>query len=280
MSKLDFQLRVHDFNLDKICKNPTIILNAKRGSGKSICIKHLIYHFGNKLKYPVGIICSKSEKVAPFYQNFFPDLFIYDDCQTAFNKVLTRQKNIAIKNKKRKTDGKKLIDSRLLLVLDDVISNAKEWSNSPAMKEIMFNGRHYDITMILAVQDTVAVPPSARNNFDYIFLFNNDIENEIEKIYKMYAGIFSKKGDFKEVLKTVTEDYGILVIIRRDSISNQLEDKIARFKANINLIPNMFGSEKFKMIHKKRYNHKWEEEELNAIEKFGPSAGNIKFMKY
>lgn len=280
MSKLNFQLRIHDFNLDKMCKHPTIILNAKRGSGKSICIRHLMYHFGDKLKYPVGIVCSKSEKVNPFYQNFFPDLYIYDDCMTAFNKVLVRQKSIIAKNKKRVSEGKEPVDARLLLVLDDVISNAKEWNNSAAMSEIMFNGRHYEITLILAVQDTMAVPPKARNNFDYIFLFNNDIENEIEKMYKMYAGIFSKKSDFKEVLKTVTEDYGILIIIRRESTSNDLEDKIARFVANIKLKPKIFGCNKFLTIHKKKYNSKWEEEELKAIEKFGPSAGNIKFIKY
>lgn len=278
MSKINYQLHIHEFDLNKLCKNPTIILNAKRGSGKSVCIKHLIYHFGNILKYPVGIICSGSEKVSPFYQYFFPDLYIYDDCNAAFDKVLTRQRSLAFKNIKRKKEGKELLDSRLLLVLDDVISNAKEWNRSESMGEIMFNGRHYDITLILAVQDTVAVPPRIRNNFDYVFLFYNDIENEIRKIYEMYAGIFPNKNDFKEVLKAVTEDYGILVVIRRGYESNQLEDKIARFKANIKLQPYMFGCNNFIKLFNKKYNNDWQEEKLLADKKFGSSAPNIKFI--
>ena len=77
---MDETIVVNKFDLNSMVKNPTILLNAKRGSGKSVCIKHLLWYFGNVLHYPAGILCSKSESVDPFYQDFFPDSFIYDSC--------------------------------------------------------------------------------------------------------------------------------------------------------------------------------------------------------
>ena len=85
-------ITVGPFDLNSMVKNPTILLNAKRGSGKSVCIKHLLWYFGNVLHYPAGILCSKSESVDPFYQDFFPDSFIYDSCSDElFTKILRRQ---------------------------------------------------------------------------------------------------------------------------------------------------------------------------------------------
>ena len=127
----------------------------------------------------------------------------------------------------------------------------------------MFNGRHYDITFILAVQDVVAVGPAIRLNFDYVFLFKNDIKNEIDKIYRYYAGVFPSAKVFNEVLQKTTENYGILVLIKRGEKSNSLNDKIARFKANLNIQPAMFGCMKFKELHKKKYDPAWQEHQID-----------------
>jgi hypothetical protein len=139
------------------------------------------------------------------------------------------------------------------------------------MKEVMFNGRHYGITLIIAVQDTMALPPASRNNFDYVFLFNNDINSEIAKIYAHFAGIFENINSFKQALTTLTENHGILVIIRRGNISNNLVDKIAHFTAKDygNGIPKMFGCDKYIKYHKKYYDKDWFTHEFEMQEKFG-----------
>ena len=267
-------LKIKKFDINSMCKNPTIIINAKRGSGKSIAIRQLINHFNVVEHYRVGVLCSRSEKVDPFYGNFFPDSYIYDDCAIAMEKVLRRQRRLISKNKQRKEKHLKLLDTRLLLVLDDVVANAKEWNKSEDMKEVMFNGRHYDITFIIAVQDTVALPPASRNNFDYVFLFNNDITSEIQKIYQHFAGIFDCANSFREVLAQVTENYGILVIIRREAKSNKLEDKIAVFKADITLKPSMFGCDKFKKLHSRYYDKNWMGHEDETRDKYGMIGKN------
>lgn len=263
-------LKIKSFNLQEISSSSTILINAKRASGKSFLIRMLIDYSNTKLHYPAGVLCSYSEKLNHFYKDFFPDSYIYDDCEKAIHKVLTRQKHLIAENDKRKKEGKSLYDIRLLLVLDDVISNAKEWGRSQDMKEVMFNGRHYGITLIIAVQDTMALPPASRNNFDYIFLFNNDINSELVKMYNHFAGIFENVNSFKEVLAQVTEDYGILVIIRRGNASNRLEDKIAHFRAKeYTHPPKMFGCSKFIEYHNKYYDKDWFTHEFNMEEKYG-----------
>lgn len=263
-------LRIKKFDLNIMCDHPTIVINAKRGSGKSVCIKHLMYYYHTVKKYPIAIVCSNSEKVDPYYKNFCPDLFIYEDCVKAFNKILIRQKKIKSKNEKIKAGEEQgeIEDGRLLLVLDDVLANAKEWTKSQDMSEIIYNGRHYDITLIIAVQDIVALGPGIRNNIDYVFLFNNDIKVEVEKMWKYYAGIFDSCRTFQEVLNQVTEDYGILVINRRNPESNNLVDKIGRFKAQYNLPPFMFGSEKTIKYAKKHYDKNWFDRQNELQEKY------------
>jgi tRNA A37 threonylcarbamoyladenosine biosynthesis protein TsaE len=58
----------------------------------------------------------------------------------------------------------------ILIVADDCASNAKEWGKSKEVMELFFNGRHYKITTLIAIQDDTLVPPSIRTNaFNSIF---------------------------------------------------------------------------------------------------------------
>ena len=65
------KIEVSYFDLNTICQNPTIIINAKRGSGKSTMVRELMNYFNSTLHYPVCVLCSYSEKVDPYYSFFF-----------------------------------------------------------------------------------------------------------------------------------------------------------------------------------------------------------------
>ena len=87
-------------DLNKFRANPTIVLVAKRGSGKSTCIKNLMHHFDVNAHIPVGVVCSHSEDLDPFFSEFFPPAFIFNDCIKMLHKVLERQEKIKDENKK------------------------------------------------------------------------------------------------------------------------------------------------------------------------------------
>jgi len=253
-----YNLNPKPFDLNKMKEHPTIVLIAKRRSGKSVCIRELIYHFNVKQGIKTGVVCSHSEDFDPFYSNFFPQSFIYYDCEHMLEKVIERQQKLKDENIKLEKAGKPRIDPNLLVVLDDVIDN-NAFAKSQKFKDIIFNGRHYDITFIIAIQYAKSLPPDIRQNFDYVFLFNNDIPSEIKKIYEGYAGIFPSEKIFRSALQTFTRDYQILVIIMAENTQSELNNKCAIFKANINLSYNKFISKSINKYDKKHFNVKWKE---------------------
>jgi len=53
----------------------------------------------------------------------------------------------------------------MLLVIDDCAAKIKKWaSDSPYIKEIFYNGRHYKITIIITAQDDSEIDPTLRKN--------------------------------------------------------------------------------------------------------------------
>lgn len=258
------KIEVSYFNFINICENPTIIINAKRGSGKSTMVRELMNYFNISLKYPVCVLCSYSEKVDPYYSLFMPPSYIYEDCERMISKVLKRQIDMKNINNQRLKEGKKKIDDRILVVMDDCISDSKLWRKSKDLAEIFYNGRHYNITLIIVSQDIVAIPPSFRSNIDIVMLFNTSIQEELKKLYQHYAGEFSNLQEFKDTLNAVCQDYGTLVILKRGYKSLNLSDKIFRYRANINLRPKTFGCRKYKLLNRKYYNSEW----LNDYNKY------------
>ena len=52
------------------------------------------------------------------------------------------------------------------------------------VKEIFFNGRHYKLLFLLAMQAPMGIPPDLRTNIDFTFLLKNN--NAISKLQSIY----------------------------------------------------------------------------------------------
>lgn len=245
-------LTINEFNLKNMCKNPAIVIITKRGGGKTWVCRSLLNHFRD---IPVGIIISHTEKTDTFFGNFFPDAFIYNDYKTEiFNKIIQRQIMIKEKAAKYEKMGKK-IDTRIFLLMDDCLSDSKTWSKDNALKEILFNGRHYDITYILTMQAPLGITPELRTNFDYVMLLYTDNFNEQNKFYQHYTGMFPSFGAFKEVYDKLTENYGVMIIVKRNA-GRDLNEKIFHYKAK-NMDPSMIGCKQMINFHNANYDKNW-----------------------
>jgi len=260
------KLQIKEFDLKSFCQNPAIITIAKRGSGKSVLCRSLISHFGD---IPVGIVISYSEHLDPFYSEFFPDAFIYNrDSKRVFAKILRRQTNIKATAKKLALEGK-IIDTRILLLMDDCLSDSKSWGKDESLREVLFNGRHYDITYVLTMQAPLEISPALRDNFDYVFLFATDIFNDQTKLHKHYAGIFPTFSSFREVFTQLTYNYGTMVLCRRKT-GPKLTDKVFHYKATSDINVQMFGCPQVKKFQERNYNPNWYE--IAQAKMFDPSS--------
>lgn len=248
------ELPIKNFKLSDMCINPSIIMIAKRGSGKSWVIRTILKHL-NRTGVPGGVIISGSEKVNPFYGDFFPDLYIHYEYKTELiENILYRQELIKNKNKKKKKYNKK-IDTRGFLVMDDCLHDAKSWAKDKPIRDIMMNGRHFDLSFLLAMQYPVGIGPELRTNFDYVFLLAEDFVNNQKKLYEYYAGMFPDFNSFRDVFKQMTSDFGCMVLVNRGARAD-FTDKVFKYKAD-NEDDTMMGSKQFIKFHKLNYNKRW-----------------------
>jgi hypothetical protein len=256
------KLPIQEFTLEDMCTNPSIIMIAKRGSGKSWITRAIMCRFSD---IPVGVVISPTEKDNPFFVDFFPDTFIYYKYESKIlKKLLFRQKRILQKAREKKQAGK-FIDPRAIVVMDDCLASKGTWAKDPLVFELLFNGRHRQITYILTMQYPLGITPELRSNFDYVFLLAEDYISNLKRIYEHYAGMFPDFNSFRQVFRQLTQDFGAMVIKNRGSRAN-LNDKIAFYKAPAPDENNgsNFGCRQFKTFHKKNYKKNWEEEQDNV----------------
>jgi hypothetical protein len=246
---------IREFNLDWMCKNPSICMIAKRGSGKSWVCRAILKHFSY---LPGGVIIAKTERMSTFYGNFFPDSYIhYEYKSEILENLLYRQEQIIEKCKQKYNQGKK-VDPRAFLLMDDCLASKGTWMNDQPILEVFYNGRHYQLLFVLTMQFPLGIRPELRCNFDYIFLLAEDFYSNQKRLYDHYAGMFPSFDLFRQVFLQVTDDFGSMVIVNRGSRKDIL-DKVFYYKAPNEEIGTI-GCDQFKKFHSKNYNTNWKTE--------------------
>ena len=243
LDKFDLKNLVVDQNGDFL--NPRIAIIAKSGSGKSWVIRDILMYLQS---IPCGTIIAPTDKMTGFYNEFLPPSYIHHEYkEDVIPRLLQRQRTILEKNKVRIAQGKKPIDPRAFLIMDDCMSSKHLWLKDPNVLSIFNEGRHYQITFILAMQYSLGIQPELRSNFDYIFLLGEDFVNNRKKLYEHYAGMFPTRILFDQVFTQVTDDYGVMVINNRLRTS-KIRKKVFWYKAK-KRFDFLVGSRRYKTFH-------------------------------
>ena len=246
-------IEIKRFNISEMVDHCTIVMIAKRATGKSYLTREILYH---KQDIPSAIAISKTEKLNSFYADFIPESFIFYNYNTEIlTNIFNRQSIISEDNKKRIKHGKKPKDDRLIIIMDDCMVDSKNFIKDPNILELFFNGRHHHLSFILTMQYSLGIPPELRSNFDYIFLLAEDFISNRKRLYEHYAGMFPTFDIFQQVFNEITENYGVMVINNRIHSKN-ITDKVFWYKAKAT--PDfLIGSPKLLNYHKKSYDKEW-----------------------
>ena len=246
-------LRLKKFDISNMVDHCTIAMIAKRASGKSWLTREILYQ---KRKLPAAMVISPTEKLNCFYGDFLPDSFIFNKFDTEIlSRLYFRQNKLNEENRKRKKEGKKEKDDRVMLVMDDCMSSKGDWIKDENVLELFFNGRHHHVSFILTMQYSVGIPPELRSNFDYIFLLGEDFISNRKRLYEHYAGMFPSFDIFQQVFSEVTEDYGCMVINNRVHSKN-ITEKVFWYKAKP--VPEFsIGCNRYNKYHDKNYDNNW-----------------------
>ena len=246
---------INEFDLNQMVAHPSIVMIAKRGSGKSWVVRAILRHSSKRV--PVGIIISPTDRMNSFYSDFVPDTYIYYEFKSdTIERLLNRQQTMIDKAKEKKKKGK-MCNARAFIVMDDCLSSKGEWSKDPAISELLYNGRHYEIMYILTMQFPLGIKPELRCNFDYVFLLADDTVSNQKRIYEHYAGMFPNFEAFRQVFVQLTADFGSMVIVNR-GVRNNFIEKVFYYKApDCANNQGYIGGGQYVKFHNDNFNSKW-----------------------
>lgn len=222
-------IKLKKFDLSQIKNDSTVLVVGRRRSGKSWVIRDLMY---TKKDIPSGVVFSGTADVNPFFNTFIPETFIYDSLEIpALEKIINRQetkvKQDNLKNAHKHVNNKERPFNKFI-ILDDVLHDTK-WVSDSTIKKILFNGRHYNIFFVLAIQYINSIPQKLMTNFDYVFLFNETSTKNRKKLYESFCGVIENYNTFHEIFTKCTKEYGCLVI---DTHGSDIDDSIYYYKSH------------------------------------------------
>lgn len=237
--------------------NPRIAMIAKSGSGKSWVVRDIMYHVND---IPCGTVIAPTDRMNKFYNEFVPPAFTHHEyIESIVPNILKRQKIMLSINEERVKDGKKKVDPRTFLIMDDCMSSKHLWLKDPNILSIFNEGRHFQLTFILTMQYSLGIQPELRSNFDFIFLLGEDMYSNRKRLYEHYAGMFPNRDIFDQVFLQVTENYGCMVINNRVR-STDITKKVFWYRAK--KTPKfMIGNKKYIKWNKSRFDEHYDKRE-------------------
>lgn len=248
---------VPNFNLNKftltdIVPYASICVVASRGSGKSFLVREILYNHRDI----TTVVIAPTDRMSEFYNDFIPSSYIfYEYTSEILSKIFKRQMDIIERNKKRVKEGKKLLDDRLFLIMDDCLASKSSWMKDQNILELLQNGRHYKIYNVIVAQYALSLSVELRSNFDYIFLLGEDFVSNRRRLYEQFCGMFASFDMFQRVFSKVTSNFGCMVVNNRRK-GGDIHEKVFWYRAN--KTPNfMIGGEKYIKFHKKYFNPDW-----------------------
>lgn len=210
-----------------------IAVVGKRNRGKSHVLIQIAHNIDKHRLIPRAAVLSSTDGVTGFFKSFFNPHFIYTDFDdSTLEKIMAVQAKSVAKCKDPRKTG-------LLLLIDDSGFD-QQFFKSKAFRELAMNGRHYNISTVIALQDIGTLTPAIRAQLDYVLCLNESFTNGLDRLYRWVFGTYDSLHDFREAHKVITQNYGVHVFDNLSQGSN--EDKVMWFRASHPLPRFKFGS--------------------------------------
>jgi hypothetical protein len=228
-----------------------IVVIGKPGTGKTQLISSILYEKAHI--FPVAQIYSGTEDSNGHYGKSFPTSFIFDE--------VTVERKEAFKD--RQKIAKKYLSNPWAIQLEDDVSDDVAMFKKKIYHSAYKNGRHWKKLHILSLQYCMDILPVIRTNIDATFILRETILRNRKALWENYAGVISDFSDFCQILDYITNDFTALVILNRVQ-SNNVEDCIFYYKAEIPPDDWRFGCDDYWLYHETR-NNKKEDNDLPPI---------------
>ena len=188
----------------------TLVL-GKSGAGKSVLIKYLLSQQHSEFQ-KIFLICP-TERIKPCYGEYVEKCNVYDQWNEIWGEKLF--KTLA-KMKRIQQDNMKPV----LLILDD-LGNDEGFHQSNIFKLMSTRGRHFNLSIIVALQYMNQVYPTCRSQFNTIIVGQQNNQG-LQLLLKEFLFGHITKNDFIKMYHNNTRDRRFLCI-NCDSVNNNAD---------------------------------------------------------
>jgi hypothetical protein len=208
-----------------------VLLIGKRGSGKSTIAEDLMsYQTG----IGEGICVSPTDKLTGFWRKHIPPLFIHHEYSpTITEDFLAHQAAKWTRYKKEcKAAGTQVEEGKIdpaFIIYDDCTYD-KSFLKNKGTRELLMNGRHSNVFVLITCQYLMDITPDLRGQIDYVVMLKDNNRNNREKLFKYFAGVFPSLAAFDETIRCCTENREAMVI-DNNTQSYNIEDVVSFYKA-------------------------------------------------
>lgn len=199
------------------------VFTARRGAGKTTLIQWMIKH--NRSHFREVFVISPSA-FSGAWQGIVPESNVIQNWSEEW--LMSLIKKMMEKNKGKKQKDKDF--TRVLVVLDDVLSSETKAHNSKALNILASRGRHCGISCLLSIHYLTSIAPLHRNMATYI-LFGVNNQASIEILFDEYNIGDMNAKQFSKFVRDNTQQYRFLVINCEAANTNDPSEVYGTIKA-------------------------------------------------
>lgn len=224
-------IQLHSFDSSSLRKNPSIMIEGKRGSGKSVLLEHLVTTLAASRGFDYALLLTPREEtrgqVMRYLMPLSKKLTIYDDFEEGtLNEFCDSMEGMcdAYNHNELRREPKGLV------ILEDCLYSRRN-QMSPSVRRLYLNGKSMRTTFIHVTQYMPLLPPLQRSNMDYYFGHTSSATPEtLKKLWKTFgSSIFESFKSFEQVTKAMKGHE--FLVLNAVSLSSKLEDRAFFFKA-------------------------------------------------
>ncbi len=226
------------FDPESIPDDAFISVFGKRRTGKSFLVRWLLYLKRHRFRH--GLVITKT-KHNGYWQNYFPMNVVHGDYDPKIiENFLIYQLKLQEYNKHH---PEKPLNTKAVIILDDIIAD-HYIRYCDALATLCYNGRHFDVMVIVCSQYVYGLPPGVRGNSDFVFTFTQGQKRQRKALTEDYGDKIYDEKFFLKMLDLNTQERNALVINLSDP-NCDLDQMFFKFQAEE---PPLFeiGSRKWK----------------------------------
>ena len=199
MSTID----ITEVNFDSIVSCAAIGLLGKRRTGKTTWAKYIIQSLKSRCSRYI-VLCGNRDNTSE-WKEIIPALFIVTKCTAYLTKLRDYQDR---KCSHYTTNGNEIPAKYILTIIFDDCGSDRSFMHSDIMKDILSNGRHYGMFILILAQYLNQMHCENRDQLDYLGILHTSNNRNVKKLHEEYCNICEIRT-FKYILKALTTDKGL-----------------------------------------------------------------------